>query len=96
MTEPKKRPSIEVDSLRLGVAAFVSALVFCVGLAWTARGVVADISANQMAAEARLLKVLEDRYGALADRVTVVETRLGIRGAAEAAHVETMPTSNGD
>ena len=82
--------------MRLGIAAAASALVFCCGLAWAARGIVADVRLEQMAAEARLLAALDLRYVELAGRIIVVETRLGIRGGAFVMPRDMVPASNGD
>lgn len=75
-----RRSTIELDGVKLGVAAALSAILFVAGLAWAARGIVADVRLEQLATEARITATIERRYIELAGRVLIIETRLGMQG----------------
>lgn len=75
-----KRPFVEIDAVKLGITAAISAMVFVGGLAWTARGIVAAITIEQMQMEMRIRTEIESNYSGLAYRIVRIETRLGIQG----------------
>lgn len=72
---------IEIDAVKLGITAAVSVAVFVGGLAWTARGIVAAVTIEQMEMETRIREEIESHYSGLAYRIVRIETRLGIQGA---------------
>lgn len=90
-----RRPTIELDGVKLGVAAALSAIVFVAGLAWVARGIVSDLSFAQLSAENRITAAIERRYFELAGRVLLIEDRLGIQGGGIAPARETVSPASG-